>query len=259
MTGVRPKKHLGQHFLRDPAIARRMADGLTMEGYGHVLEVGPGMGMLTQFLLGKETTLSAIEIDPESVAYLKAHHPPLSDRVIEGDFLAFDVRTVLDRHPFAVIGNFPYNISSQMVFRVLGLRDRVPEVCGMFQKEVAERICAAPGGRAYGILSVLTQAFYEATYLFTVSETVFAPPPRVRSGVIRLRRREGDRLSCDECLSLRVVRTAFNQRRKTLRNSLGGLGPSDDLRGDAIFGRRPEQLGVQEFVMLTQRIADDTL
>ncbi len=259
MTKVRPKKHLGQHFLKDPTIAKRIADGLSMEGYRRVLEIGPGMGVLTQFLLEKETTLFVIEIDPESVAYLKAHYLSLSNRVIEGDFLTFDTRTVFDQHPFAVIGNFPYNISSQIVFRVLALRDQIPEVCGMFQKEVAERICATPGGKTYGILSVLTQAFYEATYLFTVSETVFAPPPKVKSGAIQLKRRKNYQLACDERFFFRVVKTAFNQRRKTLRNSLKGLGLSDNLKEDAIFGRRPEQLSVREFVMLTQKIADDTL
>ncbi|MGS2762471.1 16S rRNA (adenine(1518)-N(6)/adenine(1519)-N(6))-dimethyltransferase RsmA [Sinomicrobium sp. M5D2P9] len=256
---VRPKKHLGQHFLNDENIAGKIADTLTMQGYKSVLEIGPGMGILTKYLLKKDISTYVVEIDTESVAYLKEHYPDLSGRIISEDFLKYDVRRVLKDEPFAIIGNFPYNISSQIVFKMLDMRGQVPEFSGMFQKEVAERICEKEGSKAYGILSVLVQAFYDAEYLFTVSENVFTPPPKVKSGVLRLRRKEDFRMPCDEKLFFKIVKTAFGQRRKTLRNSLKILGLSDNLKEDAIFGQRPEQLSVQDFIRLTQKIENDAV
>ncbi|MGS2741402.1 16S rRNA (adenine(1518)-N(6)/adenine(1519)-N(6))-dimethyltransferase RsmA [Sinomicrobium sp. M5D2P17] len=254
---VRPKKHLGQHFLNDENIAVKIADTLSMQGYKNVLEIGPGMGVLTKYLLRKDDISTyVVEIDTESVAYLKEHYPDLSGRIISKDFLRYDVREVFKDEPFAIIGNFPYNISSQIVFKMLDMREQVPEFSGMFQKEVAERVCEREGSKAYGILSVLVQAFYDAEYLFTVSENVFTPPPKVKSGVLRLRRKEDFRLPCNEKLFFKIVKTAFGQRRKTLRNSLKTLGLSDILKEDAIFGQRPEQLSVQDFIRLTQKIED---
>jgi len=257
MQKVQPKKHLGQHFLNDENTARKIADTLSLEGYDHVLEVGPGMGVLTKYLLDKPVNVSVIEIDTESVAYLNGNYPKLHGHVISGDFLKLDFRPLFDGKPFAVIGNYPYNISSQIVFRALELRDRIPEFSGMFQKEVAERICEKQGSKTYGILSVLVQAFYDAEYLFTVSEHVFMPPPKVKSGVLRLVRKLDYKLPCDEKLFFNVVKTAFNQRRKTLRNSLKTLHLSDILQQDAIFALRPEQLGVAQFIQLTQKIQAD--
>lgn len=257
MDKVKAKKHLGQHFLNDENTARKIADTLSLDGYGHVLEIGPGMGVLTKYLLEKDIRTSVIEIDAESVDYLNANYPKLHGNIISGDFLKYNINLLFDGKPFAVIGNFPYNISSQIVFRALEFRDRIPEFSGMFQKEVAERICEKQGSKTYGILSVLVQAFYDAEYLFTVSEHVFTPPPKVKSGVLRLRRKENPNLACDEKLFFRVVKTAFQQRRKTLRNSLKTFNLSDNLREDAIFALRPEQLSVAQFVELTQRIEKD--
>ena len=256
---VRAKKHLGQHFLTDHNIAQKIANTLTLSGYNDVLEIGPGMGMLTQYLLAKEVTTHVIEIDKESVAYLEEHYPELQSRIYSQDFLASDVRDLFGERPFAITGNFPYNISSQILFKTLALRAQVPEFTGMFQKEVAARVCEGPGTKTYGILSVLTQAFYDAEYLFTVSENVFNPPPKVKSGVLRLRRKEHFRLDCDEKLFFQVVKAAFQQRRKTLRNSLKSFNLSNSLKEDAIFGQRPEQLAVHEFVKLTQKIGSDTI
>ena len=216
---VYPKKNLGQHFLNDKTIARKIADTLTGEGYNTVLEIGPGMGILTGYLLERRfSDFQVIEIDNESVHYLKANFPELNN-IITGDFLSMD----LDGHfpdKMAIIGNFPYNISTQIFFKVLKHREKVVEISGMLQKEVAERICAGPGSKTYGILSVLLQAFYNTEYLFTVSEHVFSPPPKVKSGVIRLIRNDVKTLDCDEVLFFRVVKACFNQRRKTLRNSV---------------------------------------
>lgn len=254
---VRPKKHLGQHFLTDQNIAKNIADSLTEEGYNEVLEIGPGMGMLTQFLLSKTVTTHVIEIDDESVAYLKANFPKLKNRIIEGDFLKLSLEDYFSEQ-IAIIGNFPYNISSQIVFRVIEQRALIPEFAGMFQKEVAERICEKPGSKTYGILSVLTQAYFDTEYLFNVSRFVFDPPPKVASGVIRLKRKKTYTLPCNEALFFRVVKTAFQQRRKTLRNSLKTFGLSASLKEDSIFDERPERLGVADFILLTQKIADDT-
>ncbi|MDO5104402.1 16S rRNA (adenine(1518)-N(6)/adenine(1519)-N(6))-dimethyltransferase RsmA [Capnocytophaga sp.] len=256
METVKAKKYLGQHFLKDLNIAQKIAETLSLSGYSKVLEIGPGMGVLTQFLLRKETETHVIEIDKESVGYLQKNFPSLQNRIISGDFLKFDILSYFQSEPFAVIGNFPYNISSQIVFRTLELRDYIPEFSGMFQKEVAERICEKPGTKTYGILSVLTQAFYEAEYLFTVSENVFNPPPKVKSGVLRLQRKENYRLDCDEKKFFSVVKTAFNQRRKTLRNSLKQYLTNEETKQHKIFDKRPEQLSWQDFIHITQMISE---
>ena len=257
MEKVKAKKHLGQHFLKDESIAQKIADTLNLEGYDEVLEIGPGMGVLTKYLLDKPVNTYVIEIDTESVVYLDENFPKLKGRIISKDFLKYNINEVFDGKQFAIIGNFPYNISTQIVFKALEYRHQIPEFAGMFQKEVAERICEKKGSKAYGILSVLTQAFYEAEYLFTVDENVFIPPPKVKSGVLRLRRKENYTLPCSEKLFFSVVKTAFQQRRKTLRNSLKTLKLSDNLREDAIFDLRPEQLSVEQFVSITQKIAAD--
>ncbi|AWH84602.1 16S rRNA (adenine(1518)-N(6)/adenine(1519)-N(6))-dimethyltransferase [Flavobacterium album] len=255
MDKVKAKKHLGQHFLKDESIAKDIADTLTGNGYNKVLEIGPGMGVLTKYLLEKDLETWVIEIDTESVEYLNAHYPKLHGKIISKDFLRYNISEVFGDEPFAIIGNFPYNISTQIVFRTLEMRDRIPEFSGMFQKEVAERICEKKGSKAYGILSVLVQAFYDAEYLFTVDEHVFNPPPKVKSGVLRLIRKENFHLNVDEKLFFNVVKTAFNQRRKTLRNSLKTYNLSDILKEDSIFDLRPEQLSVEQFIELTQKIA----
>lgn len=254
MELVKAKKHLGQHFLKDLNIAQKIADTLSLANYKKVVEIGAGMGVLTQFLLKKDTEVYVVEIDKESVAYLDAHYPELRGKIIADDFLKYDIAGYL-REPFAIIGNFPYNISTQIVFKLLELRDYVPEFSGMFQKEVAERICEHEGSKTYGILSVLVQAFYEATYLFTVSEGVFNPPPKVKSGVLRLVRKPNYHLDCDEALFFTIVKTAFNQRRKTLRNSLKPLLTNESLKKNSIFDKRPEQLPWQDFVFITKEIS----
>lgn len=254
---VRAKKHLGQHFLKDESIAKDIADSLTLENYQDVLEIGPGMGVLTKYLLDKKVTTHVIEIDTESVEYLKAHYLNLAPRIIEKDFLKLDLQTIFENRPLAIIGNFPYNISSQIVFRALENRDQVIEFSGMFQKEVAERIAEKEGSKTYGILSVLCQAFYDVEYLFTVPPSVFNPPPKVDSGVMRMVRKENYHLPVDEKLFFRVVKQAFNQRRKMLRGSLKSLNLSDKLREDSIFAMRPEQLSVEQFIELTGKIASD--
>lgn len=254
---VKAKKHLGQHFLNDETVAQNIADTLTLKNYKTVLEIGPGMGVLTKYLIKKNATIYVIEIDTESVEYLQANYLSLAPRIIEKDFLKFDLNTVFKGETFAIIGNFPYNISTQIVFKALEMRDQIPEFSGMFQKEVAQRICSKEGSKVYGILSVLTQAFYEAEYLFTVPPSAFNPPPKVESGVLRLTRKEDYSLPCDEKMLFKVVKTAFQQRRKTLRNSLKTLQLSDNLREDSIFDKRPEQLNVQQFIALTLRIQKD--
>ena len=254
---VRAKKHLGQHFLKDELIAQQIADSLTESGYNNVLEIGPGMGVLTKYLLKKKPTIHVIEIDTDSVAYLQAHYLNLADRIISKDFLKINIEDYFGKAQVAIIGNFPYNISTQILFKTLENRHQIPEFSGMFQKEVAKRIAETEGSKVYGILSVLTQAFYNVEYLFTVPPTVFDPPPKVDSGVIRLTRKENYTLPVDEKLFFKVVKTAFQQRRKTLRNSLKTLNLSDNLREDTIFGQRPEQLSVQEFINLTSKIEKD--
>jgi 16S rRNA (adenine1518-N6/adenine1519-N6)-dimethyltransferase len=252
MGRVQPKKSLGQHFLKDSSIARRIADSITGEGYSSVLEIGPGMGILTGFLLERGfSDFRVIEIDNESVNYLHENFPALKN-ILTGDFLSMDL-DVYFPDKMAIIGNFPYNISTQIYFKVLRHRDKVVEISGMLQKEVAERICAGPGSKTYGILSVLLQAFYTTEYLFTVSPDVFSPPPKVKSGVIRLIRNDIKNLDCDEVLFFRVVKACFNQRRKTLRNSVRAAFQltRDDYHE---FGLRPEQLSVRQFVELTNWI-----
>ncbi len=254
MEKVKAKKHLGQHFLTDESIAKDIADTLGLTSYSTVLEIGPGMGVLTKYLLEKDFTTYVIEIDTESVAYLETHYPKLHGKIISKDFLKYNLNEVFEGKPFAIIGNFPYNISTQIVFRCLEMREQVPEFSGMFQKEVAERICSKKGSKVYGILSVLTQAFYDAEYLFTVNENVFNPPPKVKSGVLRLRRKENFHIACNEKLFFSVVKTAFQQRRKTLRNSLKSFNLADNLKEDSIFDLRPEQLSVEQFIELTLKI-----
>ena len=254
ITQVRAKKSLGQHFLKDEGIARRIADSLELSERTPVLEIGPGMGVLTKYLINNPNAdFTVVEIDKESVAYLNEHYPEL--RVIDGDFLKMRLDQVYP-DGLCVIGNFPYNISSQIFFKVLEYRDLVPQVVGMIQKEVAERLAEPPGSRTYGILSVLLQAYYDIEYLFTVDENVFAPPPKVKSAVIRLKRNSRKSLDCDETLFFTVVKTAFNQRRKQLRNSLKPLLPKkDDEAEPKILDYRPEQLGVEDFVELTNYVA----
>lgn len=268
MNPVRAKKHLGQHFLTDLNIAKKIAKTLSLDGYDIILEIGPGTGVLTQFLLEHPKTIVAMDIDTESIAYLREHFSLEKRktigtrsrfRIIEADFLKTNLLEVFDKKPFAICGNFPYNISSQIVFKTIEYRDLIPEFSGMFQKEVAERICATPGSKIYGILSVLTQAYYKATYLFTVPPNVFSPPPKVDSGVLKLERKEDFELPCNEKLFFKVVKAAFNLRRKTLRNSLKSFQLSDNLKEDAIFGQRPEQLSVEDFIALTQSIEHDNI
>jgi 16S rRNA (adenine1518-N6/adenine1519-N6)-dimethyltransferase len=257
MGRVQPKKNLGQHFLIDTGIANRIAASLTGEGYSSVLEVGPGMGILTGFLIERGFgDFRVIEIDNESVHYLRDHFPGLTN-IITGDFLKLDIDSIFP-DKFAIIGNFPYNISTQILFKALQHREKVVEIAGMLQKEVAERICSGPGSKAYGILSVLLQAYYKTEYLFTVSEHVFSPPPRVKSGVIRLTRNDVKNLDCDETLFLRVVKASFNQRRKTLRNSVKA---AFELKREDYFefGLRPEQLSVAQFVNLTNWIDENRI
>lgn len=267
-TGVSAKKHLGQHFLTDQSVARRIAETLPEQGPLRVLEIGPGTGVLTQLLMERPVDLLAVELDAESVSYLEEvfplemasrNLPCKSFRVLQADFLKLDLEPLFGGEPFALTGNFPYNISTQIVFKMLENRHRIPVFSGMFQKEVAQRICAGPGSKTYGILSVLAQAYYRAEYCFTVPPHVFDPPPKVDSGVIRLTLRDDLVPDWDEQALTTVVKTAFNQRRKTLRNSLKSLQLSDNLKEDAIFDRRPEQLSVPEFIALAKRIAHDTL
>ncbi|GAA0876763.1 16S rRNA (adenine(1518)-N(6)/adenine(1519)-N(6)) -dimethyltransferase RsmA [Wandonia haliotis] len=253
---VKAKKHLGQHFLNAPEICQQIADELKNEGeaYKKVLEIGPGMGALTTYLLKRnDFDTYVIDIDTESIDYLKSNFPDLKGRIFEGDFLKEDFDRYFGAEPFAIAGNFPYNISSQILFKIVENRDQVPEVVGMFQKEVAERVAEGPGKKAYGILSVFLQAFYDIRYCFTVDEHVFTPPPKVKSGVIRMVRNQRERLDCDEELFKRVVKMAFNQRRKTLRNSLKPLLAGLDTSQE-IFNLRPERLSVDDFIELTNRV-----
>lgn len=251
MRLVKPKKSLGQHFLKDLQIARRIAETLNAYKQLPVLEIGPGMGVLTQFLLEEEHDLTVVELDMESVDYLEQNFPALEGRILAEDFLKLDLGKLFSG-PFCVIGNYPYNISSQIFFKVLDYKDHVPCCSGMIQKEVAERLASKPGKKAYGILSVLLQAWYDIEYLFTVSETVFDPPPKVKSAVIRMTRNSRTSLGCDEALFKTVVKTSFNQRRKTLRNSMKPLlGKDFPDYALPIFDKRPEQLSVEQFVELT--------
>lgn len=252
MKYVKPKKRLGQHFLNDQNVALKIVDAIHSETE-NLLEIGPGTGVLTDIILDRKfPSFKIVEIDEESVAYLIEKYPHIKDQLITADFLRLNLEEVFDGE-FSIIGNFPYNISSQILFKVWDERTRVKEVVGMFQKEVAERVAAKPGSKTYGILSVLLQAFYDVEYLFTVSEEVFIPPPKVKSGVIRLIRNETKELIVDESLFKAVVKTAFNQRRKTISNSLKSLGFKDHLdQLQHLAIKRPEQLSVEEFVEITQ-------
>ncbi len=252
MYPVRAKKHLGQHFLKDENIARKIAESLSGHGnYKQVLEIGPGTGMLTKYLLeNKAIDVSVVEVDRESVEFLKLNFPQLKGKIIEGDFLRLNI----DLERYAIIGNFPYNISSQIFFNVLEHRNQIPEVVCMIQREVAMRIASPPGSKEYGILSVLLSAFYDIEYLFTVNETVFVPPPKVKSGVIRLTRNNTEALDCNEKEFFMVVKTAFNQRRKTLRNALKSLTFAP-VAESKLFDKRAEQLSVAEFVELTKLLS----
>ena len=257
MRKVQPKRNLGQHFLKDMGIAQRIAGSLTGDGYNSVLEIGGGMGILTGFLIERGFhDLRVIEIDNESVHYLQEHFPSMNE-IIRGDFLTMDLDSYF-QDKLAIIGNFPYNISTQILFKVLKHRDKVIELAGMLQKEVAERICSGPGSRTYGIMSVLIQAYYKTEYLFTVSENAFLPPPKVKSGVIRIVRNNVQDIGCDEALFLKVVKACFNQRRKMLRNSVKA---AFTLKRDDYpdFNLRPEQLSVEQFVKLTLWIDENRI
>lgn len=256
---VKAKKHLGQHFLTDEAIALAIANTLTGEGYTQVLEIGPGTGVLTKYLIEKHANIVAMDLDRDSIAYLEAHYPQEHLQIFEADVLKENLQDYFGDQQYAITGNFPYNISTQIVFKMLENKQQVPEFTGMFQKEVAQRICAKEGSKTYGILSVLTQAFYDAQYLFTVPPHVFKPPPKVESGVLRLTRKEDFTLPCSEKMLYKVVKTAFQQRRKTLRNSLKSFDISDKLKEDSIFGQRPEQLSVPQFIALSQKLETDAI
>ena len=269
MKQVRPKKYLGQHFLTDLAIANDIADTVDACPDIPVLEVGPGMGVMTQYLIRKPRPVKVVEIDSESVEYLRRNYPQLEEGIIEDDFLKMHLENTFEGQPFVLTGNYPYNISSQIFFKMLDYKDLIPCCTGMIQKEVAERITARPGNKTYGILSVLIQAWYSVEYLFTVHEHVFNPPPKVKSAVIRMMRNEVTALGCDERLFKRIVKTTFNQRRKTLRNNIKpllselnaqreqkGLPQKDysTLLADELFNKRPEQLSVADFIDLTNRV-----
>lgn len=264
---VKAKKHLGQHFLTDEDVAEKIGGTLSNVGYENVVEIGPGTGVLTKYLLGKPYHLIALDLDTESIAYLKENftiehasqiNKTKSFEVLEADFLKIDVKKLFNGNEFAITGNFPYNISSQIVFKTIENKTLIPEFTGMFQKEVAARICAKEGSKVYGILSVLTQAFYTAEYLFTVKPEVFNPPPKVDSGVLRLVRKNNINLPCNEKLFFTVVKQSFNQRRKTLRNSLKSFNLPDTTTENQIFKQRPEQLSVESFIKLTQLIENAT-
>lgn len=249
---VRAKKHLGQHFLKDKNICRKIASTYGRHNNCEVaIEIGPGMGALTEFLLeDTDTEYWVMDVDEESIDYLKVHFPQLGERIVFGDFLRMDPRKLVGDRPFAVLGNFPYNISSQILFRCIDFKDQIPEIMGMFQKEVAERVAEKPGTKTYGILSVLLQTYYDIEYCFTVDEHVFDPPPKVKSGVIRCVRNNRTSMPCDEKLYKQVIKMAFNQRRKTIRNSIKTLLPPTYPENE-MLQLRPERLGVEEFIELT--------
>ena len=259
MKSVRAKKKLGQHFLKDLNIARKISETLTFENYNKVVEIGPGMGVLTQFLIEKTKDLNLIEIDSNSVAYLKKHYKEKVFNLIEGDFLKLDIEKTFGSEPLAIIGNFPYNISTQIIFKTLEHRNQIPFFSGMFQKEVAERICESPGSKKYGILSVLTQLFYKTELLFEVPPEVFNPKPKVVSAVIKLKIKDKIKLDCDEKLLFKIVKLSFQQRRKTLKNSLKIMNIPEILREDSIFDKRPEMLSGKDFVQLAKKIGNGNI
>ena len=255
MRFVTPKKSLGQHFLNDLSIAKKIVESLSP--CQNILEIGPGTGILTQFLLEKNNNLKLVEIDNESVNFLILELKINKSIIYNQDFLNLDLSKIFENNNFSVIGNFPYNISSQIVFKIIENRKLIPEMCGMFQYEVAERICENEGSKKYGIISVITQAFYETKLLFEVSNNFFSPPPKVNSAVILLKRKKNLKIDCDEKLFFKIVKLSFQQRRKTLRNSLKQINLSDNLREHIIFDKRPEQLSVDQFVDLTNLINQD--
>ncbi len=259
MRQVRPKKNLGQHFLTDLSIAKRIADTVDIRADLPVLEIGPGMGVMTQFLLEKPQELRVVEIDRESVAYLQANFPKLEGRIVSGDFLRMDLNEVFEGREFLLTGNYPYDISSQIFFKMLDYRRLIPCCTGMIQREVAERIASKPSKKAYGILSVMIQTWYDVDYLFTVDEHVFNPPPKVKSAVIRMSRNTRQELGCNEALYKKVVKTTFGQRRKMLRVSLRQLFnqqslPRQDFFNQEIMTKRPEQLTIEQFITLTNMV-----
>jgi 16S rRNA (adenine1518-N6/adenine1519-N6)-dimethyltransferase len=256
MKAVSPKKKLGQHFLNDLNIAQKIADLLQYQNCDNILEIGPGMGVLTQFLIPKIKNLKLVEIDTESVTYLNRKYPERQKDILNEDFLKMNLSKTFEGQAFGIIGNFPYNISSQIVFKALEYRQYLPFFCGMFQKEVAQRICEKPGTKAYGILSVLCQTYYHAQYHFNVSPAVFSPPPKVDSGVLSLKRKEDLIIDFDEKLLFRIVKTGFQQRRKTLRNSLKSLNIHKLTLEDSIFDLRPEKLSAAQFIELTKKVGN---
>ena len=256
MNFVKPKKSLGQHFLTDKNIAKKITESLKPLTK-NVLEIGPGTGILTSFLLKKKYNLILVEIDFESVTYLINNLLVDEKIIVKQDFLKLDLQTIFSGNNFSIIGNFPYNISSQILFKIIENKQFVSDMCGMFQLEVAKRICEKPGTKVYGILSVLTQAFFETNFLFVVSKNIFYPVPNVESAVISLKRKENFHLNCNESLFFRVVKLCFQQRRKKIRNGLKTLNLSNNLREDAIFDKRPEQLSVNDFIKLTCSIEND--
>lgn len=257
MKRVKPKKYLGQHFLKDSNISKKIVEGLVSKKLNSIIEIGPGMGILTQHLINSKTKTYFIEIDKESITYLNNVFPEIKDSIINEDFLKIDLAQF--KAPIGLIGNFPYNISSQILFKLIENRGKIEELVGMFQFEVAKRICAPPGSKTYGILSVLVQAFYSAEFLFSLSPHHFNPPPKVNSGVIKLTKKNTQFLDCDEKLFFKIVKTSFQQRRKTLRNSLKSFNLPINIKEDAIFEKRPEALSVDDFILLTNMIADGTI
>ncbi len=252
---MKAKKSYGQHFLTSEEIAEQIADGLQLKGaYEKVLEIGPGQGMLTKYLLEKDYKLLVVEADDDMVFYLKKHFPQLKGFIIDADFLKLDLNLFFKNQPFAIIGNFPYNISSQILFKMLEYKSQIPELVGMFQREVAERVVSGPGSKVYGVISVLVQAFYSGELLLNVDRSFFNPPPKVQSAVIRLIRKENQNLGCDENLFRQVVKQAFGQRRKMLRNTMKSYLMGDALLEDKFFTQRPEELSVENFVTLTNWI-----
>lgn len=258
MKAVKPKKFLGQHFLKDLKIAKDIADTIDSTPDIPILEVGPGMGVLTQFLVKKGRQIKVVEVDDESVQYLRNEFPQLEENIIEDDFLKMHLENTFDGKPFALTGNYPYNISSQIFFKMLDYKNLIPCCTGMVQREVAQRIASEPGHKTFGILSVLIQAWYKVEYLFGVDENVFNPPPRVKSAVIRMTRNNIQELGCNEKLLKQIVKTTFNQRRKTLRNSIKPiLGKNYEITQNEIFNKRPEQLSVQQFIYLTNLVENE--
>ena len=255
MRFVTPKKSLGQHFLNDKSIAKKIVESLSP--CQNILEIGPGTGILTQFLINKNNNLKLVEIDNESVSYLISELKIDKNIIYNQDFLNLNLSKLFENNNFSIIGNFPYNISSQIVFKIIENRKLIPEMCGMFQYEVAERICENEGSKKYGIISVITQAFYETKLLFEVSNNFFSPPPKVNSAVILLKRKKNLKIDCDEKLFFKIVKLSFQQRRKTLRNSLKQINLSENLREHTIFDKRPEQLSVNQFIDLTNLINQD--